>query len=156
VSPGNLTFRGNDTTAHLRIALTFLGPIQIEVIAPLDDAVHVWNEPLQGGAPIPRGGYFHHVLMEVDDYDLARAQLFAAGLTEGLSGDFAGRRLSYVDGRATAGHYIELIEKAGWNETLLDLMREACAGYDGTDPRRDYFELIREARAVHASASAPQ
>ncbi|SCG71997.1 VOC family protein [Micromonospora inositola] len=153
VEPQNVRFRGVATTARLRIALTFLGPVQIEVIAPLDDAPHVWNEPLDGVAELPAAGLFHHVLMETDDYDVARAQLLAAGLTDGLTADFSGRRLSYLDGRDWTGHYVELIEKTGWNDTLLDLMRQACAEFDGQFPRRDYLELVGEARARCAGAA---
>jgi voltage-gated potassium channel Kch len=152
VTPQNVIHRGVATTARLRIALTFLGQVQIEIIAPLDDAPHVWNEAFDRAAEIPAAGVFHHVLMETDDYDAAREQLLAAGLRDGLTAEFAGRRLSYLDGGDGTEHFVELIEKAGWNETLLNLMKQECAAFDGGDPRRDYLELVGAAKARHAGS----
>src|SRR4051794_11290389 len=74
-----MEYRGSRTSASIRIAVTFLGQSNIEVIAPLDLEPSPWKDGLPPRESVPVGGVFHHLGMFVEDFDSRRSALVEAG-----------------------------------------------------------------------------
>lgn len=83
--PRRQTHRGAPTDAAVRAAMTFLGDIQVELLAPLDDRPSAWRDGLADA--MPAAGLFHHVLLESDDYDATVVRWLAAGAEEGWAAE---------------------------------------------------------------------
>jgi len=104
-----MTYRGRPSDYKMRVALSWLGPLRIELIQPLEgDTIYAEF--------IREHGYgVHHLGLLVDDMEAALAQARAAGLTMtqdgagfGLDGD---GHYAYLDTEAMLGVTLELIER---------------------------------------------
>jgi hypothetical protein len=148
---GNQVFRGAPTDGTMTVALTYHGDVQIEIIAPTNDAPSPYTEWLNRAPTIPVAGLYHHFLIDTDTYDETCARLLAGGAEEGLRATLGdGRRMTYLDASATVGCYIEVIEAGKASVLLSKLMHRECESWDGSDPIRSYAELVRRAHTASA------
>ncbi|WP_380876505.1 glyoxalase [Sphingomonas sp. DBB INV C78] len=80
---------------------------------------------------------FHHVALIVDDLAETRAQFAADGLAEALYAEMNdGFAFVMVDGVARYGQMIELYEGRPALTGFYAMVRDAAAGFDGSDPVR--------------------
>jgi hypothetical protein len=127
-----LTYRGRPTAARIAVALSFSGPLQIELIQPLDDEPTPYRDFLAA-----HGTGLHHVARFVDDYDDAVAGYGALGLEPffGGRGLTEKQRFSYFDTETHGGTCSELIETVEFGG-FFDAIRAAAADWDGSDAVR--------------------
>jgi hypothetical protein len=115
--------RDDGGTAHIRFAICFVGPVQLEIIEPRggDDALYRHVLPAAGF-----GLSFHHIACKVASeaaLDTLKGDLQRDGHTIAMSGGVPGAaRFFYVDARATLGHYIEYLflspDRLAFHQTL--------------------------------------
>ena len=104
-----MTYRGQPADYRMRVALSWLGPLRIELIEPLEGDT-VYDEFVRD-----HGYGVHHFGILVDDMKAALAHAEAAGLVMimdgagfGLDGD---GHYAYLDTEALFGTTLELIER---------------------------------------------
>lgn len=115
-APGFFAFSNVDTGPHkpgdpqLRIALTRVGDVEVELIEPLGDTAAMYKDFLPGGDELSIR--FHHVAVRVegamDNWDKYAASIDTDRhpiVFEGQMGDDL--RFFYTDERAMLGHYVE-------------------------------------------------
>ena len=79
----------------------------------------------------------HHVAHFVDDFEKASAHLVGAGHAEMLYAETrTGMPFAFHDALAERGHLIEIYERTPALARFYDLVLDASAGWDGTDPVR--------------------
>jgi hypothetical protein len=88
------------------VALVNAGPVNLEVIRPVDGAVGLYRDGVRPGAPVT----LHHVGFVVDDFDEASAVVAASGRNWAQFGDSGEIRFGYLDLRAELGHFVEVME----------------------------------------------
>jgi len=104
-----MSYHGRPTEYRMRVALSYLGPMRIELIEPVEgDTVYADF--------IAEHGYgVHHFGVLVDDMAKAIAQAEAAGLQMTMDGSGFGLHgdghYAYLDTERTLGVAIELIER---------------------------------------------
>jgi hypothetical protein len=87
------TYRGQPGRFRIRVAFAQVGPMQLELVEPLEGD-SIWSEFLQ-----QRGPGLHHVRLSVHDFESVVAGLEAAGLEKVCSGTgfHVGTRWAYFD-----------------------------------------------------------
>ena len=133
--------RGVPRPAPFAAALANSGPLQIELIQPLDDAPSQWQEFLSSGREgLQHFGYW------TDEFDGDFDQAAQAGYTVAHRGVLAGGRFVYFDTHAPTGYAIELSEQSPAKQAVFGAIRAAAVGWDGTDPVRAFADLVAVAR----------
>jgi Glyoxalase/Bleomycin resistance protein/Dioxygenase superfamily len=128
----DLVYQGRPTGARIAVALSFSGPLQIELIQPLDDEPTPYRDFMVG-----HGTGLHHVARFAEDYDA----VLAAYAERGMEPYFGGRglterqRFSYFDTETHGGTCSELIETVEF-AGFFDAIRGATVDWDGSDPVR--------------------
>ncbi len=127
-----LTYRGQPTGARIAVGLSFSGPLQIELIQPLDDEPTPYRDFMAA-----HGTGLHHVARFVDDFDAAVADYGQRGWEPyfGGRGLTERQRFSYFDTEThggTCSEIIETVEIGGF----FDVIRAATVDWDGSDPVR--------------------
>ena len=88
-----------------RVALAWVGEHQIELIEPSVNPAGLYPElPLPAGAP-----RFHHIGVQVPDWDGLKAQLTERNHLVVLEGEIDGAKYLFTDQRQTLGHFIEYV-----------------------------------------------
>jgi Glyoxalase/Bleomycin resistance protein/Dioxygenase superfamily len=100
------TYRGKPGNFKMRFAMTSLGPVDIELIEPLEGE-SVYTDFLKG-----RGGGIHHLAFDVPDLDAAVKTFKSLGVDVVMSGVRKGLRFAYLDAEE-GGLVLELIERHG-------------------------------------------
>ena len=124
-------YNGAPSAAHFACAVSFSGPLMIELIKPLDDHPSPYLDYLNTG----REG-LQHLCYFPEDYDGATRNLVDSGYrqtVDGHSGGFAFRYFLKPDG---TGESIELGNLTDDTRRGLAEQREVCARWDGSDPVR--------------------
>ncbi|HLI74346.1 MAG TPA: VOC family protein [Acidimicrobiales bacterium] len=128
----DLRYRGEPTGARMAVALSYSGPMQVELIQPLDDEPSPYRD-----FRLSHGRGLHHVARFTTDYDGAlraledrgrRVVFQGRGMTET-------QRFCYFEPDADGGPMGELVESAGF-QAFFDHVRDAAATWDGSDPVR--------------------
>jgi hypothetical protein len=91
---------------RIDVALVNAGPVNLEVIRPVDGAVSLYRDAVRPGEPAT----LHHVGFTVDDFDEASAVVAASGRRWAQFGDSGEIRFGYLDMRAELGHFVEVME----------------------------------------------
>lgn len=92
--------------ASVRVALGWIGNLQIELIQP----VKGWREhyePFLPKDPASAVPGFHHIAARRDDLDAMRAEIDRLGLPIAFEGGVPGLHFVYLDARESLGHYLE-------------------------------------------------
>ena len=108
-------FRGKEEQIKIRQAFTQVGPLELELIQPLEGEKNAYFEFLQ-----QKGGGIHHILFEVDNMDDAVRNLAAnqVKVLQAGTGIRPGTRWALLDTQALIGFLLE--------------MRQVAPGCDGT------------------------
>jgi hypothetical protein len=106
--------------ALCHFALAFVGPVQIELIAPAGGTDEVYRDMLP-----PDGGLrLHHIgcLVGSDaEWDALLADAAASGVAMPVRGDFGGlMRYVYLDRRAEVGHFVEYMRPGPAGQSLFE------------------------------------
>ena len=125
------SYRGKDLKVPFAVAIANSGPLQIELIQPLDDTPSMWNDFLSAG-----NEGLHHVAFWTTDFDSVLNRALNAGYKIGQQGLISGGRFAYFDAEAHGGTVIELSEQTGPKAGFFKFVREAAADWSGSDPIR--------------------
>ncbi len=88
----------------MRMAITSWGPMEIELIQPLDDrSIYAQSLRSNGGKP-----HVHHLHCTAADYDAALAEFRGRGHRALMSGGFRGARFSYLSTADELGTILEV------------------------------------------------
>jgi hypothetical protein len=131
VKLGDMRYRGEPTEALFSIALAYWGDIQIELIRAENDAPSLYS-----------GEYavkdrLHHVCLLVPSMEEARSVCAKAGgevIVEGKVGEDG--EVIYVDFGGGPGHVVEILQPMTGSEGLFQMIKDAGADWDGSDPLR--------------------
>ena len=88
-----------------KVALAWVGGVQIELIEPVSGLAQIYADAL----PDDDSLRFHHVGIRVPDMDALRAEATANNWPVVFQGGGDGFSFTYVDTRATFGHYLEYV-----------------------------------------------
>jgi hypothetical protein len=123
--------RGLPSKARASLAFAHAGPLQIELIQPLDDEPSMYRDFLAAG----REG-LQHLGYLVDDYQGVVRSCRDRGWVVGQSGSIDGVRFTYFDTEAHPGTVIEVIEGTELARGFYTMLEERCRNWDGSDPIR--------------------
>ncbi|HEY3729971.1 MAG TPA: VOC family protein [Steroidobacteraceae bacterium] len=128
-------YRGQPSRAEVKLAMSFAGHMNIELIQPGNDAPSVYREVIE------RRGYgFHHWGKATAQFDDDLARYRKAGHEVGFICRVpSGGRVAYLDTTATLGGFVELIELGGGFEPVFSRFYRASIGWDGSDPVRPFI-----------------
>ena len=143
----NQKYLGSPTAVDLRLALSYLGDTEIEIVSQTNDAPGPFEAFLHGDPQdLPRGGGIHHVFYESVSYEASKAALIASGCIDAFNAVApGGRRMCYLDGTSTFGHLVELVEQDDAVTSARTEMHRVCSGWTGRRPLRAYGELLTRA-----------
>jgi hypothetical protein len=126
----NYEREGRRSDPVVSVAVTYSGPVQIELIQPLGDAPSLYRDIVAAGTPGP-----HYVTYWVRDLAASVARAVANGAIVAQSGGAEGAgRFAYL--RQPGGTLFELLESNDMIEAWFGGMQAAAADWDGTDPIR--------------------
>jgi len=102
-------FRGKEEHIKIRQAFVQLGPLELELIQPLEGERNAYRQFLE-----ERGGGIHHVLFEVDDMDKVVRNLSPqnVGVLQAGTGIRPGTRWALLDTQTLVGFLLELRQQA--------------------------------------------
>jgi hypothetical protein len=125
--------RGAPSDLQVSIALANSGDLQIELIQQRNDAPSMYREFLAAG----REG-LQHVAYWTKDYQALYDRALSLGYTVGQEGQIGGEqgRFVYFDTEQHPGTVLELSDISGPKGAFFDLVRQAAAAWDGSDPIR--------------------
>ncbi len=136
VQADDFVHRGTPSGARIAAALGNSGPMQIELIQPLDDEPSLWREFLDEG----REG-LQHVAYWTDDFERVHTEALTAGYREAHGGVLNGGRFVYFESDTPGGYAVELSEQSPAKRAFFGGIREAAVGWDGSDPVRMLGDL---------------
>ncbi len=125
-------YRGAPSPLSLTIAISFSGPLMLELIQQHDDSPSVYRET------IARQGHgFHHWGIACERFDVQLASYRQQGHEPVFSDETpSGARVAYLDTTRELPGMIELIEMTDANRARYARMQETVASWDGRDPIR--------------------
>ena len=133
--PGQ-TYRGEESSADITLAMGFAGHIQIELIQPLDNNPSVYRETIAH-----RGYGFHHFGIACADVDADSRAYQQRGYVEAFRASVpTGGEVVYLDnGNGPQWGFLELLPVTpGMDETFTRFWK-ASLGWDGRDPVRPFL-----------------
>lgn len=116
-------YRGDEQHIRIRQAFASVGPLELEMIEPLEGEQNDYRKFLDS-----TGGGIHHVLFEIDDLDTAVESLEQRGvkILQAGTGIRPGTRWALLDTKALVGFPVEL--------------RHLAQGCDGTSIPPELFQ----------------
>ncbi len=116
----------------LAIAFANSGDLQLELIMQRNDAPSMYRDFLQRQGP-----GMQHVAFWTERFDAQVQRLLDAGYVEGHAGQVGSRgRFGYYVHADLPGNVVEVSEQSGGKAEFFRQIREAAAGWDGSDPVR--------------------
>ena len=102
-------FRGKEEQIKIRQAFAQVGPLELELIQPLEGERNAYRQFLE-----ERGGGIHHVLFEVEDMDQVVRNLSpqTVEILQAGTGIRPGTRWALLDTQALIGFLLELRQRA--------------------------------------------
>ncbi len=102
-------YRGKEEPIKLRQAFAQVGPLELELVQPLEGEHNAYREFLD-----QKGGGIHHVLFETDDMDQVVGILskHGIGVVQAGTGIRPGTRWSLLDTQDLVGFLVELRHRA--------------------------------------------
>lgn len=129
------TWRGAPAVYDHSTAFGMWGDTLIELSQIHEAAPGALSEFMGAGDPTHIG----HAAWLVDDLDAETAALGELGLELVHTGSAGPVRAHWFDGGALFGHPIEVLRRCPENLSLYAAVREAAAGWDGSEPLRPAF-----------------
>ena len=111
----------------ISVAMANSGPMQIELIQQRCDTPSMYLDCAEG---------LQHLAFWPDDYDAALAAAKADGHTIGQDGDLPRGRFVYFESTGHPGTVFEFNEITPMRRDIIDMIRNAADGWDGSDPVR--------------------
>ena len=128
-------YRGQPSRADVRLAMSFAGHMNIELIQPNNDAPSVYREHID-----KRGWGFHHWGVATWHFDREVAKYQANGHALAFLAKVpSGGRVGYMDTTNVLPGYTEFIELGGAFEDVFAKFYRASIGWDGRDPVRSFI-----------------
>lgn len=102
-------YRGQQERIKIRQAFAQVGPLELELIQPIEGDRNAYREFLDD-----KGGGIHHILFEVEDMDQVVSDLATDGVEvlQAGTGIRPGTRWSLLDTQALVGFLVELRHRA--------------------------------------------
>ena len=127
-------YRGAPATGAVRLAMSFAGHMNVELIQPLDDEPSVYREGIER-----RGHGFHHFGIACRDIDAGIADYRERGYELAFrAGVPTGGDVAYLDGGAAQPGYVELINANAGMDAAFTGFWQATRNWDGRDPMRPF------------------
>ncbi|HEX4476271.1 MAG TPA: VOC family protein [Polyangiaceae bacterium] len=128
----DVRYRGEPSDLDIDVALTFNGPMCIELIRQNDGAPSIFREVID-----TRGYGFHHWAVATSTFDVDLARYRARGNDVVSSGTVAiGARVAYLGTQDALGSMLEIIEVTPAVDEFFGMVREAAQSWDGSAPVR--------------------
>lgn len=129
-------YRGQESRADMRIAMTFAGQTWIELIQPLDQHPSVYRETIES-----RGYGLHHHGIAFTDVAAALADYQARGWQECFRSPVptGGDVVFLQGGHADAPAFIELLPVTPGMDAHFTSLWRAAQDWDGADPVRPFI-----------------
>ncbi|MEZ5498019.1 MAG: VOC family protein [Steroidobacteraceae bacterium] len=122
-------YRGQPGQLNMRTAIAYSGPVQIELIEPLDAGPNAYRDVYAPGEE----GYHHLCLWSHDlDADIAHYEKSGSAVVNSAKMK-GGPRFAYMDGRSQFGCMIELLEYSKPIDEMFAGWRSRCEAWQG-DP----------------------
>ena len=131
VRPEAFEYRGEESAAGFACAVSWSGPLMLELIQPLDDLPSPYRDFLATG----REG-LQHVAHFPSDYADASQALLSGGYAQVLDGRSGGFRFTYFEPTGGNSETIELARLTPEAREGLDARQAICKAWDGTEPLR--------------------
>ncbi|AKH42581.1 hypothetical protein FHS61_000351 [Altererythrobacter atlanticus] len=130
------TYRGQESTADITIAMGFAGHMLIELIQPLDANPSVYQETIG-----KRGYGFHHFGIACADVDAASRDYQARGYEEAFRAAVpTGGEVVYLDnGTGADWGFLELLPVTPGMDQAFTRFWQASRDWDGSDPVRPFL-----------------
>lgn len=131
----DLRYRGKPARAQIAFALAQSGPVQVELIQPLDAHPSLYREFLSGP-----GDGLQHVAYWTEAFEQLAGTARRLGMQEvwtGYTGDPEGR-FAYFEGSGPAGTCIEISALSERKRALFAEVARAAEGWDGEHAVRSY------------------
>ena len=127
-------YRGQPATADIKLAMSFAGHMNIELIQPKDNHPSVYKDV------VDRRGYgFHHVGIAVSDVDAEQAVYEGRGYTTVFEAPVpSGGSVIYLEGPDANPGLIELIPATPGMDEMFTRFWRTAAGWTGQDPIRPF------------------
>lgn len=127
-------YRGAPTTADIRLAMSFSGHMNIELIQPKDANPSVYKEV------IDRRGYgFHHVGFAVRDVAAQRERLESRGYQTAFEASVpSGGTVIYLANDGLEPGFVELIPATPGFDEMFTRFWRTTVGWNGEDPVRPF------------------
>ena len=130
--PQRVLYRGEPCEITLSLALANSGDMQLEVIQQQDDAPSIFTEFLSSGH---EGS--HQLAYWTEDFAATMRAVEAAGWPVAWSGgEDIGTRFAYVEPPNSPAAVIEIMELTEATTGMATFVRDAAAGWDGSEPIR--------------------
>jgi hypothetical protein len=130
-------YRGTPIVSHVRVGVSFCGPINIELLEPLGAGPTLFHETLE-----QRGAGLHHFWRRSEDFDREIKRYATLGFPVVAGGNWpAVGRTAFVDTRSAVGAFTEVLEGSELLYSTLARIRAAHLNWDGQRPVRVYSEL---------------
>ena len=127
-------YRGAPSTADVRIAVSFAGHMNIELIQPKDENPSVYRELIDRSGP-----GFHHIGVSSADVEAEIAEYEARGYELAFrAGVPSGGSVAYMDGGRDKPGFVELIPATEGMDEMFTRYWRAAQGWDGEDPIRPF------------------
>ncbi len=122
--------RGAPSEIEMSVALANSGDLQVELIQQRNDAPSLYREFLDSG----REG-LQHVAYWTTEYQALYDRAVSLGYGVGHEGQIGGEqgRFAYFDTQSHPGTVVEISDVSGPKGRFFDHVREASAGWDGSD-----------------------
>ena len=126
-------YRGEPTDIDMGVALSYSGPIQIELTVQHNDAPSLYKDFL---VEHPKGG-LHHLAFLTESLDAAIVEGDALGtpMVQQWT-DQIGCRYAYLERRSAAEPYVELLEATPTLLGFFEQIEKATQRWDGEEPHR--------------------
>ena len=127
-------YRGQPSRADVRLAMSFAGHMNIELIQAKNDAPSVYREVIER-----RGHGFHHWGVATWSFDASVAQYERDGYPLAFRAAVpSGGRVGYMDTTDVLPGFTELIELGGDFERVFGRFYRASVDWDGKDAVRSF------------------
>jgi len=145
-------YRGQDLPLNISVAFFYTGDMCIEVITLNGPQTNAYSEFIERN---PTGG-LHHMAYMSDDFDATLAKMAAAGrplrvvqeyFNEGDAEPFE----IYCEPEGEADPIMYQLMRPGLFDAWFDAMKAAADNWDGSEPIRDAYALMMEARTAAAA-----
>lgn len=127
--------RGEPSTLALKIALSYSGGVQIELIEQLDDTPSIYLDFLRASGGV--GGLQHVSSWPTpDEFDHLIETCRRSGPELVWHGHIGSTRFGYADTTANGGTMFEFADLAPETKVFFSEIEKQAADWDGTDPIR--------------------